>query len=63
MERIIFTAIKTIQGKTELIKSFFKLPDTNYAQDVLIVYFIIVDIHLSKVFIPLVIILMPNFLM
>ena len=40
MERIILSAMKMIQGKTDLIKSFFKLPDTNYAQDVLIVYFI-----------------------
>ena len=33
MERIILSAMKMIQGKTDLIKSFFKLPDTKYAQD------------------------------
>ena len=32
MERVILSAMKTIQQKTDLIKSFFKLPDTKYAQ-------------------------------
>ena len=33
MKRVILTAMKTIQEKTELVKSFFKLPDTRYAQE------------------------------
>lgn len=32
MEQVILSAMKTIQRKTELVKSFFKLPDTKYAQ-------------------------------
>lgn len=33
MERVIISAMKTIQQKTDLVKSFFKLPDTKYAQE------------------------------
>ena len=31
MERTIFSIMHAIQGKTDLIKSFFQLPDTQYA--------------------------------
>jgi len=33
MEQVILSAMKTIQQKTDLVKSFFKLPDTKYAQE------------------------------
>ncbi len=33
MEQVILSAMKSIQKKTDLIKSFFKLPDTKYAQN------------------------------
>ena len=32
MERVILSAMKAIQEKTDLVKSFFKLPDTKYAK-------------------------------
>jgi len=32
MERVILSAMRAIQGKVDLVKSFFKLPDTKYAQ-------------------------------
>lgn len=32
MERVILSAMRTIQGKTDLVKSFFQLPDTLYAK-------------------------------
>ncbi len=32
MENIILTAMQTIQNKIDLVKSFFQLPDTLYAQ-------------------------------
>lgn len=32
MEQVILSAMRTIQGKVDLIKSFFKLPDTKYAK-------------------------------
>ena len=33
MKQVILSAMKAIQEKTELVKSFFKLPDTKYAQE------------------------------
>ena len=33
MERVILSAMKTVQQKIELVKSFFNLPDTKYAQE------------------------------
>jgi len=32
MERVILSAMRTIQDKTDLVKSFFQLPDTLYAK-------------------------------
>lgn len=31
MEKVIFNAMQAIQEKTELVKSFFRLPETRYA--------------------------------
>ena len=32
MERTIMSAMRVIQGKVDLVKSFFRLPDTLYAK-------------------------------
>jgi hypothetical protein len=32
MERVVLAAMRIIQGKIDLVKSFFQLPDTLYAK-------------------------------